>query len=327
LRARLTQLGVTWRFETAVEDITIKEGAMHSLRLAGGERLEARHVVLASGHSARNIWESLARAGLPLEARPFAVGFRVEHPQGLIDAARYGRVLDSCVKLPAADYRLTYDASAQGRKRGVWSFCMCPGGVVVTTPTEPEALCINGMSHASRQGRYANSALVVSVGPEDFAPYQKHGVFAGVAFQEAAERAAFAAGGGSFVAPAARVTDFVAQTTGSALGQTSYRRGLWPADLHSLYPAAIGQALKQALGRFGQQIPGFVSAQATLIGVETRTASPIRLPRGSDLQATGATGLFPAGEGLGYGGGIVSAAVDGMRAAQAALVCVGAQPQ
>jgi uncharacterized FAD-dependent dehydrogenase len=320
-RSHLEGLGVTFRFGSALEDVEVQNGALAALVLRGGERLEARRAVLATGHSAREVWHRLAAQGLPLELRPFAVGFRVEHPQALINDIRYGRGAPD--DLPAADYRLTYNEST-GDKRGVYSFCMCPGGVVVTTPTHDGELCINGMSHASRAGRYANSALVVTVGPADFAAHAAQGVFAGVAFQQAAERLAFVAGGGAYVAPAARLTDFAAGRVSSSLPATSYRRGVVAADLARLYPEPVIAALRRALGEFERRMRGFVSEEAKLIGVETRTASPIRLPRGEDLQAAGASGLYPAGEGMGYGGGIVSAAVDGMRAAEALLVAAGA---
>jgi len=320
-RAHLEGLGVTFRFGAALEDLEIRDGALAGLVLRGGERLEARQAVLATGHSAREVWHRLAARGLPLELRPFAVGFRVEHPQALINDIRYGR--GAPADLPAADYRLTYNEPA-GDRRGVYSFCMCPGGVVVTTPTHDGELCINGMSHASRAGRYANSALVVTVGPADFAAHGSAGVFAGVAFQQEAERLAFEAGGGAYVAPAARLTDFAEGRASSSLPATSYRRGIVAADLGRLYPEPVIAALRRALGDFNRRLRGFVTEEAKLIGVETRTASPIRVPRGDDLQAIAARGLYPAGEGMGYGGGIVSAAVDGMRAAEAMLTAAGA---
>ena len=323
MRGRLVSLGAQLRFETALEDVLLQNDTLTGLRLRGGEGLACAHAVLATGHSARGLWERLHAHGLPLEARPFAMGFRVEHPQPLIDGMRYGRAAGQ--GLPAADYRLAYNEGEREAHRGVYSFCMCPGGVVVTTPTTPEELCINGMSHASRQGRYANSALVVSVSPADFAAAGYPGVFGGVVFQQAVERAAYQAGGGAFVAPASRVSDFAAGQVSRSLPASSYRRGLWPADLGSLYPAPVTAALRRALPQFNRTLRGFVTEEATLIGVETRTAAPIRLPRGEDMQAVGASGLYPAGEGMGYGGGIVSAAVDGMRAAEALLQRVGAR--
>ena len=323
LRGQLRSLGAQMHYNTRVTGLQVVNGALRGVMLADGRVVETRHVILATGHSARDMWHILADLGLPLEARPFAVGFRVEHPQPLIDSLRYGRA--STCDLPAADYRLAYNETHNGNRRGVYSFCMCPGGVVVTTPTQPGALCINGMSHASRKGRFANSALVVSVGLEDFAAAGFSGTFAGADFQHAAEQRAYAAGGGAFVAPASRVTDFMAQRASRTLGPSSYRRGLTCADLHGLYPATVTAALQRALHNFDQSMPGFITEDATLIGVETRTASPIRLARdASSLQVPGCEGLYPAGEGMGYGGGIVSAAVDGMRTADALLARVGA---
>jgi uncharacterized protein len=313
IRARLLELGAELHFSSALKNFDIAAGALRGITLANGDYLPTQHLLLATGHSARTIWEELHACDLPLEARPFAVGFRVEHPQALINEIRYRKAAST---LPAADYRLT----CQAGDRGVYSFCMCPGGVVVTTPTTPEALCINGMSHASRSGRFANSALVVTVGPQDFG----NDVFSGVNFQDAIEKQAYLAGGGQFVAPASRLTDFVKGRVKAALGATSYRRGLTLNNLTSLYPPAVIKALQQAIQSFDKTMPGFLTSEATLIGVETRTASPIRVPRGADLQALGARGLYPAGEGMGYGGGIVSAAVDGMRVAEAMLEQVGA---
>lgn len=322
-RAHLLDLGVVFRFGTTLDDFVIVDGELQGILLRGGERLDTRRAVLATGHSARHIWERLIAHRLPLEARPLAMGFRVEHPQELINELRYGAHRNEAT-LPSADYRLTYnDGGADGR--GVYSFCMCPGGVVVATPTEPHALCINGMSHAARTGRFANSAIVATVGPADYEPFARQGVLAGVAFQESIERAAFAAGGGDFVAPAARLTDFMRQHASSELGATSYRRGLASAELHLLYPGPIIEALRRGFAHFERRMRGFITNEATIIGVETRTASPVRVPRGDDFQAINARGLYPAGEGMGYGGGIVSAAVDGLRAAEAILEAAGAR--
>ena len=326
-RARLLELGAQLHFDTTVDAIDHTNGALTGFGLATGGRLDAQAAVLATGHSARHIWHRLEEAGVQLEARPFAMGFRVEHPQALINEARYGQRVAAQQVLPAADYRLTHNekSDADGSHRGVFSFCMCPGGVVVTTPTEDHALCINGMSHASRLGKFANSALVVSVGLQDFAAAGYTGTYAGVDLQEQVEQAAYGAGGGQFVAPASRVADFVAGRASSSLPSSSYRRGLNPASLDGLYPAPLTAALRRALGRFDRSIKGFVSNEAVLIGVETRTAAPVRVPRGDDGMAVGLRGVYPAGEGMGYGGGIVSAAVDGVRAAEALLTAHGAQ--
>jgi uncharacterized FAD-dependent dehydrogenase len=326
IRERLLSLGADIQFDTTVDTIAHRDGALTGFGLTAGGRIDARAAVLATGHSARHIWHRLEEAGVVLEARPFAMGFRIEHPQALINEARYGQRVAAQNLLPAADYRLTHNEKDErlGGHRGVFSFCMCPGGVVVTTPTEPDALCINGMSHASRQGKFANSAMVVSVGPEDFAAAGHTGTYAGVDLQEQVERAAYRAGGGQFVAPASRVADFVAGRASSSLPSSSYRRGLAPTTLDGLYPETLTAALRRALGRFDRSIRGFVSAEAVLIGVETRTAAPVRVPRGEDGMAVGLRGVYPAGEGMGYGGGIVSAAVDGVRAAEALLAAHGA---
>lgn len=322
IRQYLRDLGTEFLFENRVRELQVHNGALAGVVLVSGEKIAATHAVMATGHSAREMWEELQRVGVALELRPFAVGFRVEHPQALINEIRYGQAYAD-IGLPAADYRLTYNETS-GDKRGVYSFCMCPGGVVVTTPTRPGELCINGMSHASRQGRYANSALVVTVGPADFAEMGHEGVFAGVQFQESIERGAYNAGGGDFVAPASLLTDFLTGKTSSEVGPTSYRRGLTPSDLGTLYPQPVIEALKGAIQSFERKMHGFICAEAKLIGVETRTASPIRVPRGADLQVVGLQGVYPAGEGMGYGGGIVSAAVDGIRNAEALLQKVGA---
>ena len=324
LRAHLRYLGVVVRFGTSLQRCEITAGEMTAAILRDGERLETGQLVLATGHSARDVFAALEEASLRLQARPFAVGFRVEHPQALIDRMRYGKEARRAC-LPAADYRLTHQPKGGGR--GVYSFCMCPGGVVVATPTSANALCINGMSHAARDGRFANSALVVQVAPQDFATWGHVGDRAGESFQRAVERDAYARGGGSFRAPAARLTDFLAGRESGDLGATSYRRGLTPARLDTLYPPSVVAALKEAIRSFDRRMRGFLTEQATLIGVETRTASPVRLPRDETLQAVGARGLYPAGEGLGYGGGIVSAAVDGMRVAEAMLIAQGAEEE
>ena len=327
IRARLLELGSDVRFGAQLTGMRLHDGAVAGLSLQNGARLDARGVVLATGHSARDVYTMLQKLGLPLQVRPFAVGVRVEHPQGLIDRARYGLPLAEGGELPAADYRLTYQDRGAAQPRAAFSFCMCPGGVVVTTPTEEGALCINGMSHAARSGRYANSAIVATVGPEDFAREGFVGTFAGVQFQDQIERAAFVAGGGKFTAPASRLADFVAGRVSTDLPKTSYRRGIVPADVAGLFPAQVAATLRRAIARFDAQIPGFAGEEAVCIGVETRTAAPVRLPRNAEGEAEGARGLFPAGEGLGYGGGIVSAAVDGMRAAEALLLRHGASWQ
>ena len=329
IRAYLESLGTEYHFETKCTDLEFRAGRLTGVKAErGGEAVlyETSHVICATGHSAHDIWKLLERHGAELEARPFAVGFRIEHPQTLIDEARYGQ-RERHEALPASDYRLAYTQQG-GDARGTYSFCMCPGGVVVTTPTEEGALCINGMSHAARSGRFANSAMVVTVTPEDFAKEGFHGGFAGVDFQRQCETRAFERGGGSFQAPSLRVTDYVAGRVSQDLPDTSYRRGLVTAPLDGIYPDYVDASLREALAVFDRKLPGFISSEAKLIGVETRTASPIRIQRDKEtLQAIGIAGLYPVGEGMGYGGGIASAALDGIRSAEALLQALGAAPE
>ena len=320
LREYLESLGTVFRFETAADSFEVRDGQLRALILRDGERIETHHAIVATGHSAHAMWHALERAGAELEARPFAVGFRIEHHQDQINAVRYGQEANN-EYLPAADYKLVHN----NEERGVYSFCMCPGGVVVTTPTRPKELCINGMSHAAREGKYANSAMVVTVGPEDFAAMGHTGTFAGAAFQREVEARAYQAGGGQYVAPAVTVSDFMAGQVKGNLGLTSYRRGITPFPIWELYPEVVSTTLREGLGRFDRKMRGFVTAEARLIGVETRTASPVRVLRDpTTRQSTGIEGLYPVGEGMGYGGGIASAAIDGIRSADALLEHVGA---
>lgn len=324
LREHLVGLGAVFHFDTRVDGFQTANGQVTGVVTERGDCLDSRHVFVATGHSARSVWHCLEASGAQLEARPFSVGFRIEHPQPLIDSIRYGREANNEL-LPAADYKLVHNQKGEGG-RGVYSFCMCPGGVVVTTPTEPGALCINGMSHAARSGKYANSAMVVTVTPEDFARAGHEGTFAGAHFQEAIERQAYTAGGGSFVAPSLRLPDFLAGKTSSDLPATSYRRGITPFPIQELYPKVVIETLHEGLARFDQKMRGFITQEAKLIGVETRTASPIRVARDKETRmATGISGLYPIGEGMGYGGGIASAAIDGMRSADACLISLQAE--
>jgi uncharacterized FAD-dependent dehydrogenase len=247
IRARLEELGTSLRFSTQVGGWAVDKAGEPSLRglhLKDGDFVPAQQAIVCTGHSARDVWESLLAAGLPLETRPFAMGFRIEHPQALINAARYGAHA-SQTDLPAADYRLVH----QEADRGVWSFCMCPGGVVVTTPTQAGELCINGMSHAARSGHFANSAVVASCGPADFAAAGMTGLFAGADLQRACEKAAFAAGGGQFAAPACRVDAFLADRPPAALGRTSYRRGLSPSPSAAPWRPSSRRSLVSAARR------------------------------------------------------------------------------
>jgi uncharacterized protein len=271
-------------------------------------------LVLATGHSALDALEMAARAGARLEAKGFAIGVRIEHPQRWLDDRQYGGLRGPC-DLPASFYELT----TQVEGRGVYSFCMCPGGWVVDSSTEQGALCVNGMSLKRRDSPFANSALVVTVEPRDYLGRFGDGPLAGIELQRSIERRAFALGGGAFVAPAQRLTDFIARRPTSEPLGSSYRPRVVGGDVRGALPPFVGDALERALSRFQRTMPGFVGADAQLVGVETRTSSPVRIVRDDALASPTHPGLYPAGEGAGYAGGIVSAAVDGMRVADAVL--------
>jgi hypothetical protein len=329
-RERLTDLGAQVRFGCFVEDFAIDRSdagdSVTQVVLRDGERIDVDRVVCAVGHSAREMYRWYAEAGVALEQKPFAVGFRVEHRQKLINDIQYGRWADE-ESLPTADYRLTANLGEGQDRRGVYSFCMCPGGQVVPSPTQEGGICVNGMSHASRRGHFANSALVVSVDPEDFGSFgdipnldDYDGVLAGMAFQREAERRAYEQGGGGFVAPAQRLTDFYEGQPTSELRETSYKPGIAPGDLAACYPDFVVESLREALDEFEQSMNGFLTDDAILIGVETRTSAPVRVLRDDEtLQSVSLQGFYPAGEGAGYGGGIVSAALDGIRVAERIL--------
>jgi len=308
--------GCEFHFGARVSELDVGGGRIRGVRLADGRTLESDRVVLAPGNSARELFELFASRGWPIEAKPFAAGFRVEHLQALIDRIQYGVAADD-PRLPPADYRLADNPRVGGAARGVFSFCMCPGGLVVPTPTEPEMQCTNGMSNSRRSSPFANAGLVVAVSPADFGAEGFQGPLAGLHWQRKWERAAYALGGGGYRAPAQRLADYRAGRPGRAPGKSSYRPGLTHADLSLLYPPSIQEALRAALGGFDRRMRGFVTEEAVLVGVETRTSSPCRLVRGGDFQSPGIRGLYPAGEGAGYAGGIVSSAVDGLAVAEA----------
>ncbi len=279
--------------------------------LESGERIETNHVVLAVGHSARDTFEMLHRRGVFMEAKPFSVGFRIEHPQSMIDQHRFGAFAGNPI-LGAADYKLVHHAS---NGRSVYSFCMCPGGTVVAAASEPGRVVTNGMSQYSRNERNANAGIVVGITPEDY----PGDVLAGVEFQRKWEAAAFVAGGGTYAAPGQLVGDFIAGRESKDFGEVlpSYRPGVRLTDLSSCLPDYAIAAIREALPAFDKQIHGFARPDAVLTGVETRTSSPVRITRGRDFQSLNTKGLYPAGEGAGYAGGILSAGVDGIKVAQA----------
>ncbi|MFM9940054.1 MAG: NAD(P)/FAD-dependent oxidoreductase [Hyphomicrobiaceae bacterium] len=317
MRAKIEALGGEYRFGARVSDIAIETdgtGARHvrGVILADGTEIAADHVVLAVGHSARDTFEMLHARGVFVEAKPFSIGVRIEHPQSLIDQDRFGACAGNPI-LGAADYKLVHHAS---NGRAVYSFCMCPGGTVVAAASEPGRVVTNGMSQYSRRERNANSGLVVGITPEvDFPGH----VLAGVALQRHWEEQAFIAGGSNYMAPGQRVGDFLAARASTSLGAVvpSYKPGVTPTDLARCLPEFVVAALREALPAFGRQIKGYDMADALMTGVETRTSSPIRIRRDAEYHSINTRGLYPAGEGAGYAGGIFSAGVDGIRVAEA----------
>lgn len=311
MRHDIEALGGEIRFQSRVTDIRIEDGAVRGVTLAGGEELRCDHVVLALGHSARDTFEMLHERGVFMEAKPFSIGFRIEHPQSLIDKARFGPNAGHPL-LGAADYKLVHHAK---NGRAVYSFCMCPGGTVVAATSEPNRVVTNGMSQYSRNERNANAGIVVSVTPEDFSG----GPLAGVEFQRKWESRAFELGGENYDAPAQLVGDFIAGRPSTALGsvEPSYKPGVKLGNLATSLPTYAIEAIREALPAFERQIKGYSMHDAVLTGVETRTSSPVRITRGDDFQSLNVKGLYPAGEGAGYAGGILSAGVDGIRVAEA----------
>ena len=311
IRAKVEALGGEYRFGEKVTDFDIRDGQMRGVVLASGERIETDHVVLAIGHSARDTFATLHQRGVFMEAKPFSVGFRIEHPQSMIDRHRFGPNAGHPL-LGAADYKLVHHAK---NGRAVYSFCMCPGGTVVAATSEPERVVTNGMSQYSRAERNANAGIVVGITPDDY----PGGVLAGVEFQRRWESAAYVAGGGAYKAPGQLVGDFLAGRDSKEFGEVlpSYKPGVHLTDLAPTLPDYAIAAIREALPAFGRQIQGFDRPDAVLTGVETRTSSPLRITRGKDFCSLNVRGLYPAGEGAGYAGGILSAGVDGIKAAEA----------
>jgi len=323
LRDELERGGCEFHWGARLVDLELTGERVAGVRLADGRSLPCDRLVLAPGNSAREIYQLFAARGWPIEAKPFAVGFRVEHPQELIDRIQYGAAA-ARPGLPPADYRLADNPSIEGVRRGVYSFCMCPGGVVVPTPTEPGLQCTNGMSNSRRSSRLANAGMVVSVGIADFERAGFTGPLAGLSWQRLWERRAFELGGGRYRAPAQRLPDYLAGRAGKPPGRSSYAPGLTHADLSLLFPPEVAAALRSGLSSFGRRMPGFVTEEAVLFGVESRTSAPCRIVRDPrTCQSPALTGLYPAGEGAGYAGGIVSSAVDGVRVAEAICAELG----
>jgi uncharacterized FAD-dependent dehydrogenase len=324
MRAQIVALGGEIRFEQRVTDVLIESGpegkqlrGLTVLDQATGQSHEMRadQVVMALGHSSRDTFAMLYARGVHIEAKPFSIGFRVEHPQGIIDRARWGRHAGH-PSLGAAEYKLVHHAS---NGRSVYSFCMCPGGTVVAATSEPGRVVTNGMSQYSRNERNANAGIVVGIDPRDYPGYEAGDALAGIALQRQLESHAFVLGGSNYNAPAQLVGDFVAGRASTALGSItpSYKPGVAIGDLSSALPAYAIEAMREAFPVFGKKIKGFDTHDAVLTGVETRTSSPIKITRGDDLQSINVRGLYPAGEGASYAGGILSAGVDGIKVAEA----------
>ncbi len=322
MRATIESLGGEYRWQSRVADFEIEEAGgerrMRAVVLENGERIAADHVVLAIGHSARDTFQVLHDRGVFIEAKPFSIGVRIEHPQSIIDKARYGPFAGHPI-LGAADYKLVHHAK---NGRDVYSFCMCPGGTVVAATSEENRVVTNGMSQYSRNERNANSGLVVGISPE--VDYPGHPL-AGLELQRQLESAAFVAGGSTYAAPARLVGDFLAGRASTKLGEVipSYKPGVTPTDLAKILPAFAVEAMREALPVFGRQIQGYDMKDAVMTGLETRTSSPIRITRDTaSLQSLNTRGLFPAGEGAGYAGGILSAGVDGIKIAEAVALSI-----
>lgn len=320
MRHHLLELGVDYRFETRVDDLLIENGKVCAVRTGCGDEINADHVILATGHSARDTFKRLQQLGIKMEAKAFAIGVRAEHPQALIDAIQFGNRAGHA-KLSAAEYSLTHQVADQHLgQRGVYSFCMCPGGLIVPSPTEAGAMAVNGMSNAKRGGRWANSGIVVQVTPEDIV---RHGIksdpLMGITFQRELEVATFKAAGDHYAAPTMRLTDFVNRKATGNLAPTRFKPEAIATDLWQLLPHWVANPLAEGLLGFDRKMRGFVTDEANLLATESRTSSPIRIERNESMQSVNVAGLYPVGEGAGYAGGIVSAAVDGMKAAAAII--------
>ena len=318
MREEIRALGGEVRFETKVSDFLIRDGRMQAVVLDNGEQIQSRYVVLALGHSSRDTFRQLHTRGVFMEAKPFALGFRIEHPQSLIDKARLGKYAGH-LALGAADYKLVHHAK---NGRAVYSFCMCPGGTVVAASSEAGRVVTNGMSQYSRNERNANAGIVVGISPEQDFP---GGPLAGLALQESLESHAYVLGGSDYCAPGQLVGDFIRAQASSELGdvEPSYKPGVKLGDLATALPAYAIDAIREALPVFGRQIRGFDRDDAVLTGIESRTSSPLRITRDNQhLQSLNTRGLYPAGEGAGYAGGILSAGVDGIKVAEALAIAM-----
>ena len=318
LRETILEAGGEVMFNTRVDGLVRDSSGVSGVKLADGTVRKGRGVILATGHSARDIFHMLLKEGVTIRRKPFALGVRIEHPQELIDNIQYHCAGPRDTYLPASSYSLSYQALYNGQRKGVFSFCMCPGGFIVPAATSPGEVVVNGMSPSRRDSRFANSGIVVAVDDEDFTEFADHKELAAMFYQASVEQEACRQAGGRQSAPAQRMTDFIAGKVSSRLNDTSYQPGLVSADLHNILPEAVAQRLKAGLKHFGKVMKGYLTAEAQLVGVESRTSSPVQVPRDRETyEHIDTPGLYPCGEGAGYAGGIVSAAMDGERCAEA----------
>ncbi|MCF8713701.1 FAD-dependent oxidoreductase [Joostella atrarenae] len=316
IRENIIKYGGEVHFEARVVDFIIKDNKLKAIQLQSGKELPVNAVILATGHSSRDIYDLLHKKDIALKAKSFAMGVRVEHPQEIIDSIQYHCPGKRDELLPAAAYSLVH----QVNERGVYSFCMCPGGFIVPAATANGEVVVNGMSPSKRNNRFANSGIVVEINIEkDLFKYDKFGPLKGLEYQKDLEKLAFNAGGRSQIAPAQRLVDFVEGKISPTLNDTSYQPGLKSAPLHSLLPKLIGSRLRKGFAAFGDKMHGYYTNEANIVGVESRTSSPVNIPRKEDLEHPQIEGLFPCGEGGGYAGGIISAAMDGERCAEAVI--------
>ncbi|WP_272150080.1 NAD(P)/FAD-dependent oxidoreductase [Tenacibaculum aiptasiae] len=316
IRENILKYGGEVHFDSRVTDFIIKNNKLQAIQLQNGTEMTVNSVILATGHSARDIYELLHKKDILLKAKSFAMGVRVEHPQEIIDQIQYSCTGQRDELLPAAAYSLVH----QVNNRGVYSFCMCPGGFIVPAATANGEVVVNGMSPSRRNNKFANSGIVVEINVDkDLPKYEKFGVLKGLQYQKDLEKLAFNAGGRTQVAPAQRLTDFVEGRFSHSLNETSYQPGLNSSPMHSLLPKLIGSRLRKGFAAFGKKMHGYYTQEANIIGVESRTSSPVNIPRKDNLEHPQIAGLFPCGEGGGYAGGIISAAMDGERCAEAAI--------
>lgn len=323
LRQTILDAGGEIHFNTRVVDFTLAGDTVRGVVTADGNKINGVAVVLATGHSARDIFQLLNEKKIMIEPKPFALGVRVEHQQDFIDQVQYHCSTNRGEYLPASSYALVHQASVGGKVRGVFSFCMCPGGFIVPAATAPGEIVVNGMSPSRRDSPFANSGIVVAVDHYDFGAFSKHNAMAGLHFQASIEQKACQLAGGTQTAPAQRLVDFIDSKTSSSLLESSYQPGLHSVDLSMVLPLTIVEALKQGFKSFGSKMKGYLTNDAQVIGVESRTSSPVKIPRDHlSFAHPQVVNLFPCGEGAGYAGGIVSAAMDGERCAEAVSVSV-----